>query len=181
MKRLPAIGIPLAILGGLLLATFLLVPNALQRLRNRVLPERDASLAWMRRPLPKGQCTWYACVRAADDGWRLRFDTDYGRHALHWGQKVTNAEKSQTPTVGSLMVLDAWEGNPYGHVAYVEQVSPNGKQWTISHANWAVGQLSHTRATVPIYKANCTATNNHGVLLEEQSQIYPLRHFLTRY
>ncbi len=124
-----------ASLAVLVLVTLLMVPNAWQRLRNRVLPERDANLSWMRRPLPKGECTWYACVRAADDGWWLRFDTDSGRHARHWTKKVTNATRSDTPTAGSVMVLDAWDGNPYGHVAYVEHVSADGKRWTVTHAN----------------------------------------------
>jgi len=97
------------------------------------------TMARANNPLQIGQCTWYAFERAHQFGWKIQFDHPYGRHARAWPDRVTNAELVQTPEVGSLMVLDAWEGNPYGHVAFVEQVADKD-HWTVTHANMGVGQ-----------------------------------------
>src|ERR1043165_5144530 len=107
--------------------------------------------------LPHGECTWYAFERANEAGWRIRFDKPYGRHARAWWEKVANAQHSFEPTAGSIMVMDAWPGNPYGHVAYVESVSEDGT-WVISHANLGVGSQSRILDGTPVFKAKCERT-----------------------
>lgn len=103
----------------------------------------------MAKPLPVGQCTWYAAERALDDGWMLAFSRPYGRHAKEWPKLVRNARLAAEPAPGSLLVLDAWPGNPYGHVAYVERVrSP--VRFSISHANMAAGALVRRREGVAV-------------------------------
>src|ERR1043166_7547695 len=79
-----------------------------------------------------GECTWYALERANQNGWEIKFDVNWGRHARNWWEKVQNAERSDQPVPGSIMVLDSWKGNPYGHVAYVEQVE-NTNEWRVTH------------------------------------------------
>lgn len=111
---------------------------------------------WIRyqlpRPLPAGQCTWYAEARAKEAGWTLEFRKQYGRDARKWGEMVSNGELSMTPTVGSLMLLDAWDTNPYGHVAYVEKVEwPDRIQ--ISHMNMGMGEVVEHRDHYPVRRA----------------------------
>jgi hypothetical protein len=127
-------------------------------------------------PLPAGQCTWYAFGRANEAGWRIRFDINSGRHARLWWKKVTNARKSQTPTSGAILVLDAWPGNQYGHVAYVERVESEGR-FTITHANFGIGKPIGTREGFPIYRATARITPT-GISLEGHPPL-PLVGFLS--
>lgn len=128
------------------------------------------------RALPTGECTWYACVRAMDAGWDIRFDTPHGRHARLWWTKVTNAERSQVVVPGAVLVMDAWPGNEYGHVAYVESVRADGV-FEITHANYAVGALCAQREGVAIYRARAQLRSG-GVALEDRPPL-PLVGFLT--
>ncbi len=91
--------------------------------------------AWSPNGLPAGQCTWYVDGKVYKDGWRLKFSQNYGRHAYKWWDLVTNANKGQLGLHGDIMVLNKWDGNQYGHVAYVESSTP-GQKWDVSHANW---------------------------------------------
>ena len=129
------------------------------------------------RPLPKGECTWYVAARAAESGWSIHFDTNTDRHARAWWEKITNARKSQTPVVGAVMVLDAWLGNSYGHVGYVEKVNPDGS-FEITHANFAKGKEVGQRENVTIYRASCKLTAD-GVSLADDPAL-PLRGFLIK-
>lgn len=125
----------------------------------------------------KGECTWYAFERAQDDGWRIKFDKPYGRHARAWWEKVTNTAHSSVPEAGSIMVLDKWPGNPYGHVAYVERVI-SGNRWVISHANMRVGSPLSDRDGVPIYEAEVERAPG-GIRLAGNPTVLHLRGFLT--
>lgn len=98
---------------------------------------------WFGKPLEVGECTWYAVERASEDGWNIRFDQPFGRHARAWPQRVVNGKLTQIPHAGDVMVLDAWKGNPYGHVTYVEEVISPG-HLRVSHANMAIGEVSRT-------------------------------------
>lgn len=129
------------------------------------------------QPLPTGQCTWYAFGRAAEAGWRIRFDVNNGRHARLWWKKVTNAQKSQMPTPGAVLVLDAWPGNEYGHVAYVESVE-SGNSFTITHANFNVGSPVGTREGVVVYRASAHVTPK-GISLDGHPPL-PLVGFLKK-
>jgi surface antigen len=79
---------------------------------------------------------------------------------------------------GSILVLDAWPGNEYGHVAYVESVESDGKTFTISHANFAVGQPSGVREGVTIYQARAKIVKK-GVALEGRAPL-PFLGFLEK-
>ncbi|MGC4046539.1 MAG: CHAP domain-containing protein [Armatimonas sp.] len=170
MKHIGRVG--LTILGTLTLcgATTIGIRRALH------LPTLPAFLR-PAHPLPTGQCTWYAFGRAAEAGWNIRFDVNSGRHARLWWKKVTNAQKSQTPTPGAVLVLDAWPGNEYGHVAYVESVE-NGNSFTITHANFSVGNPVGTREGVVIYRASAHVTSD-GISLEGRPPL-PLVGFLEK-
>jgi surface antigen len=126
--------------------------------------------------LQRGQCTWYAHQRTQDVGWRLRFSAPHGRHARAWWDMVVNAERGDEPRAHSVMVLDSWPGNPYGHVAFVEQVQ-GPEHWTITHANFALGRPSSPRAGVPIYRTEVARVAG-GVRLANGEAVYPLRGFL---
>jgi len=127
--------------------------------------------------LPRGQCTWYAFLRAQQAGWRVQFDKPYDRHAAKWWDKVTNAEKNAEPKDGAIMVLGGWEGNPYGHVAYIEKVL-NTNEWIITHANFALGVAAATIDDIKIYRVKCQKTKD-GILLEGSKQLFPLKGFLS--
>lgn len=74
------------------------------------------------------------------------------------------------------MVLGAWEGNPYGHVAYVEKVL-NSNEWIVTHSNFAIGTAEASLDEVRIYRVKCRRIKE-GVLLEGSRQVFPLRGFL---
>lgn len=99
--------------------------------------------------LEVGQCTWYAFERAKEGGWQIHFDHPYGRHARAWPQRVTNGRLVSEPARGEVMVLDAWPGNAYGHVAYVESIQ-DADHWTVSHANMVAGASLRTLDGVTI-------------------------------
>jgi len=111
------------------------------------------------RPLPVGQCTWYAAERAAESGWKINFRQQFGRDAKNWAALVSNATIENFPTPGSLLVLDAWPGNPYGHVAYVESVSEPNKI-TITHCNMSAGEEIAERQGATVRKCEVNLTGN---------------------
>ena len=127
--------------------------------------------------LPKGQCTWYAFLRAQQAGWNIQFDKSYDRHATKWWDKVTNAEKDTEPKADAIMVLGGWEGNPYGHVAYVEKVL-NQNEWIVTHANFAIGAAATPVDDIKIYRVKCQKTKD-GILLEGSKQLFTLKGFLS--
>ena len=117
------------------------------------------------------------CVSARQTGgWHLQFDEPSDRHATKWWDKVTNAGKDTDPKEGAVMVLGAWEGNPYGHVAYVEKVL-NSNEWIVTHSNFAIGTAEASLDEVRIYRVKCRRIKE-GVLLEGSRQVFPLRGFL---
>jgi surface antigen len=77
-------------------------------------------------PFEWHQCTWWAWNKRADvyetavkAGVRARWDgKDWYANAKRGGLPT-----GQTPVKGALVSFDAYPGNPYGHVAYVEQVA----------------------------------------------------------
>lgn len=113
---------------------------------------RPALRKMLPKPLPKGECTWYAWQRAAESGWEIKFDLPYGRHAKYWPKRVINASLVATPKKGDLMILDSWPGNPYGHVVYVEEVrSP--RKVVVTHANMRGGSESRKLDGVTVRRA----------------------------
>ena len=128
------------------------------------------------KPLERGQCTWYAFERARQAGWEIAFDLPYGRHARAWWEKVINGGRGSEPRVGSIMVLDAWPGNPYGHVGYVESVE-TPSAWTVSHANYAIGAPDRNLEGVSILRVRCERSSG-GVQLGSHPEPLALRGFL---
>lgn len=128
------------------------------------------------KPLERGQCTWFAFERAREAGWTIEFDKPYGRHARAWWEKVTNGERGSEPRPGAIMVLDAWPGNPYGHVGYVERVE-SASVWHVTHANYAIGQPDGAREGVPILRVKCELSPA-GVELDGSGRSLPLRGFV---
>jgi len=168
MKRFLTIALAVALLLGLILA------SPAGRGRIRAFAHRTHVLG--ERPLPKGQCTWYAQQRAADSGWRIRFDVDHDRHARNWWRKVVNGQRSATPAPGAVMIVDAWEGNPFGHVAYVEAVR-DADHWTVTHANFAIGTAIGSREGVSVYEVDCERTSD-GLRLAGSDRRFQLTGFL---
>jgi surface antigen len=89
---------------------------------------------------------------------------------------VQNAERSDVPQPGAIMVLDAWRGNPYGHVAYVEQVESD-RVWRITHANMTIGDPAGELGEVPVYTAICERSAN-GIRFRGFRPEFRLRGFL---
>lgn len=76
----------------------------------------------------KGNCTWYANGRTKQLGRKSASVNVMLGNANQWDDQARAAgiSLSRTPQVGAIA---QWEGNstnPYGHVAVVEQVNPNG-------------------------------------------------------
>ena len=131
------------------------------------------------RPLPAGECTWYAAIRAKESGWNLEFKQQFGRDARRWGDLVRNGKMVDQPAVGSLMVLDAWEGNRYGHVAYVEEVLGDGRI-SVTHANMKVGVKVFERQGVPIRRADVVLDGGRVMFDEGGEFEYPVVGFIVR-
>jgi surface antigen len=129
-----------------------------------------------REQFTRGECTWYVYQRTQDFGWRVKFDQAYGRHGRAWWERVVNAMKGQTPCEHSIMVIDAWPGNPYGHVAFVERVKSSDR-WVISHANWRLGVEREQRVGVPVFEAGVERVSG-GVRIAGLPHVFRLRGFL---
>lgn len=123
-----------------------------------------------------GQCTWYAFERAREFGWGIKFDLPYGRHAKDWPSRVQNGRITSMPTVGAIMVLDKWPGNPYGHVAYVESVA-SVHEWTVSHANMKIGENMGVLDGVQIRVAEVVRSGSN-ILIDKSGLPLRLRGFL---
>ncbi|MEQ1932538.1 MAG: CHAP domain-containing protein [Fimbriimonadaceae bacterium] len=128
--------------------------------------------------LSEGQCTWYVVERAKRDNWKIAFDLPYGRHARFWPERVQGVKLVQIPTAGAIMVLGAWPGNEYGHVAYIESVQ-DLSHFTISHANMTAGQSVSLLNGHEIREADVALTG-HSVLFEGSKEDFPLIGFLER-
>jgi hypothetical protein len=76
----------------------------------------------------KGNCTWYANGRTKQLGRNsARVDVMLG-NANQWDDQARAAgiSLSRTPQVGAIAQWEGNSSNPYGHVAVVEQVNPDG-------------------------------------------------------
>jgi LysM repeat protein len=98
---------------------------------------------------PFGQCTWYANQRHA---------APWGGNAWEWygSARAMGRPVGPTPRAGAIQV--SWENAYWGHVAYVEQVYPDGS-WQVSEMNyydghgggWGVVSYRHVLPrTIPI-------------------------------
>ena len=98
---------------------------------------------WSNGTFPYGYCTWYVATRR---------HVYWDGNASDWWPNARRAGRpeGQTPEVGAIMVT--WESS-YGHVAYVEQVNPDGS-WVVSEMNFvAWGVVDHRtihRGQVPL-------------------------------
>lgn len=130
--------------------------------------------------LPVGQCTWWCDGRANETGWRLHFSQGWGRDARLWVNLVTNAHTLPFPVPGSIMVLAGWNGNTYGHVAFVESVQ--GNRWTVTHANFPAGTVVRNVQGAPIRQVQFEyLPGNPGMVrVVGGSHAYPLSGFLVR-
>jgi surface antigen len=124
----------------------------------------------------RGECTWYVYQRTQDFGWRIKFDQAHGRHGRAWWERVSNARKTDVPCERSIMVMDAWPGNTYGHVAFVERVETPDR-WVISHANWRLGTERERRAGVVVFEAEVERVPG-GVRIGGLPHVFTLRGFL---
>jgi len=85
-----------------------------------------------------GECTWYCFGRAYENGWHLQFKPGK-KDAWQWWDRVKKASKHAAPKVGAIMVINKYGSSTsktrWGHVAYVESISKDGKRWNVTHAN----------------------------------------------
>ncbi len=127
---------------------------------------------------PKGQCTWYAFERSLETGHRFRFTRSHGRDARFWPALAIGVRLSQTPTLGSIMVLGGWKGNEFGHVAFVESVQGTNR-WTISHANMGAGTVFATLDGIGIRTCECVRSGSGEVSFSGGRNKFRLIGFLT--
>jgi surface antigen len=81
------------------------------------------------------QCTEYSCYRIKLAGHTIEWPVKTGRHGGRWAAifQETKYNVSDKPMEGAAMSFTNIQ--PYGHVAYVEKVDPDGSIF-ISEANW---------------------------------------------
>ena len=141
------------------------------------------AFAWSGSPnnFPQGQCTWYVDGRAYETGWRLQFTRSTGRDARLWYDLLVYGACAAGPQPGTIMVIDGWPANPYGHVAYVESTQTGGK-WTVTHANWGSGTVTRTINGYPIRQTQFEFVpgSTTRVRVVNGKTSYPLRGFIIR-
>ncbi|HLR20218.1 MAG TPA: LysM peptidoglycan-binding domain-containing protein [Staphylococcus sp.] len=95
-----------------------------------------------------GQCTWHVFNRRAETGKPI---STYWWNADHWASNAAadGYTVNNTPSVGSIM--QNYEG-PIGHVAYVEQVNPDGSI-LISEMNYNTAPGTVDYRTIPASQA----------------------------
>jgi surface antigen len=75
-----------------------------------------------------GYCTWWVAHK--------RYVPWRGNAAQWWwNARPFGYAEGSTPRVGAIMVMGAGPWSPEGHVAYVEQVRPDGS-FVVSEMNW---------------------------------------------
>jgi hypothetical protein len=125
------------------------------------------------------ECTFGADTLTSWFGWNLKFSQSYGRDAKLWPSLLTNGARTTNPQEGCLMVLDGWDLNPSGHVAWVW-----GRQgyWTcVLHTNMKVGTDYFTYGGASFrycwfyYYPGWTS-----VYCGDNGKWYPLRAFVTK-
>ncbi|ATH60887.1 CHAP domain-containing protein [Staphylococcus nepalensis] len=96
-----------------------------------------------------GQCTWHVFNRRAETGKPI---STYWWNADHWASNAAadGYTVNNTPTAGSIM--QNYEG-PIGHVAYVEQVNPDGSI-LISEMNYNTPPGTVDYRTIPASQAS---------------------------
>ncbi|WP_426462282.1 LysM peptidoglycan-binding domain-containing protein [Staphylococcus equorum] len=96
-----------------------------------------------------GQCTWHVFNRRAETGKPI---STYWWNADHWANNAAadGYTVNNTPSVGSIM--QNYEG-PIGHVAYVEQVNPDGSI-LISEMNYNTAPGTVDYRTIPASQAS---------------------------
>jgi surface antigen len=85
------------------------------------------------------QCTEYVSYRLLQDGIVIDWSKRNGRerNGKDWPEVLKDTyEVNQTPTKGAAVSYPATQGNPVGHIAYVEEVSEEGGFYLISEANY---------------------------------------------
>ena len=104
---------------------------------------QNVTNASVSRSWPPGQCTYWANLRYHQI---TGFWVPWDGNAAQWvtGAKLAHWGYSQTPHIPSIIVLQpgAQSAGPYGHVAVVENINPDGSVNT-SNMNW--GPFSTTR------------------------------------
>jgi surface antigen len=87
---------------------------------------------------PYGYCTWYVATRRV---------VTWSGNAWQWYSNAAAQGYSvgKTPRVGAIM--DTWESG-WGHVAYVEQVNPDGS-WVVSEMNYRGWGIIDQRVIAP--------------------------------
>lgn len=96
-----------------------------------------------------GNCTWWAAKRRAQTGQPI--PNTWG-NASSWAIKAANDGYivDHNPSPGAIMHVPRWG---WGHVAYVENVDPNGT-WHISEMNVAGLNVVDYKAKLPVETAN---------------------------
>ena len=100
-------------------------------------------------PNPHGQCTWYVYNRRKQFGLKVSGWGD--AHLYDQGARSAGLTVGNTPKQGAIVNWEAFtKGGPtkYGHVAFVESVSKDGKSFHISEYNWT--PLSYGERTVRV-------------------------------
>ena len=125
------------------------------------------------------ECTYGADMLTSSYGWLLKFSQSYGRDAKLWPALITNGAQTTNPQAGALMVLDAWDTNPAGHVAWVWGRSG---YWTcVLHTNMKVGTDYFTYGGATFrYAWFYFYPGWTSVYCNDNGKWYPLKAFVTK-
>lgn len=100
-----------------------------------------------------GQCTWYAFGRAAEQNkdnveLYIAFAKPGNRHAKYWPRLLKPSKwiYGDLPiNMRSSNYIVCWDFGRYGHVAYVEAVSPDKTKFLVSYYNAGGDRSFHTK------------------------------------
>lgn len=91
-------------------------------------------------------CTsWVAWALSSRNAYSMPFHADAGDWSAKANQLNPSVKTDNIPAVGAVAWWDRSHGGGYGHVAYVESVSSDGKKVSISEYNYDLKGNYHTR------------------------------------
>lgn len=98
-----------------------------------------------------------------------RYSQDCGAYNA-WNHWDLGFGQGQTPKSGSILILDHWSGNPWGHMGIVTNV--NGNTLTVNESNWDLDWKADCNVTYTFYPNERKVTRGNGTAK------YPVKGFI---
>ena len=122
------------------------------------------------------ECTYGVDMLTAADGWNLQFSQSSGRDARKWNTVISNGSVTTDPQAGDVMVLGAWDGNSFGHVAWLW--GRWGEYVLVIHTNMRIGTDFFAYGGATFRYAWFRYTGGRQIVCLDNGKTYPLTAFI---